>query len=100
MSTIKSPFMLNPGPIEILENHQRKYWHAWLKVEVEVHGVRYQVLIDPTIAQFSLDITEDIAVWHNHMPGYEEAMKNYEPIDIITGSDAATHTFCNMFSYE
>ena len=100
VSTTKDPFVLNPGPIEILGNQRRKYLHAWMKIVVEVHGERLQMLVDPTIAQFSLDITEDIAVWHNKIPGNEEAMEEYETHTIITRKDAATHTFCDMFSYE
>ena len=92
--------MLNPGPVETSGNC-RKYWHAWMKAEVEVQGKRHMVLIDPTIAQFSDDINEDIAVWHERMPGYSEAMEKYEATGVIQGEAAAKQAFCNLrFSYE
>ena len=79
----------------------RKYWHVLMMAKVqEVQGKRHLVLIDPTIAQFSDDINEDIAVWHERMPGYSEAMEKYEATGDIQGEAAAKHAFCNLFSYE
>ena len=78
----------------------RKYWHVWMLAEVEVQGKRHRVLIDLTIVQFS-DISEDIAVWHERMPGYSEAMEKYEATGVIQGEAAAKQAFCNLrFSYE
>ena len=72
--------MLSQGPMETSGNI-RKYWHVWM--------------------QASDDISEDIAVWHELMPGYSEAMEKYEAVGVIQGEAAAKHSFCNIrFSYE
>ena len=74
------------------------YGHAWLQVVVRVKGKDHTVLIDPTIAMFSADIHEDIAVWHERMPGFKEALIKYEPTyGGIQGVEMAKDTFCSAF---
>ena len=96
----EGPICAESGPCRDVRKPPQILWHAWMTAEVEVQGKRHLVLIDPTIALFSDDISEDIAVWHERMPGYSEAMEKYEATEVIQGEAAAKQAFCNLFSYE
>ena len=75
----EDPYMLNPGTT-LKAGNLRLYPHNWLEVNVVLQDKRHTVvLIDPTISQFSEDISEDIAVWYESMPGYDDAIEKYWP---------------------
>ena len=90
--------MLNPGPTPKIGD-MRFYPHNWLRVNVLLPDRSHSfVFIDPTIAQFSEDIGEDIAVWHESMPGFEEAMEKYMPHgDLGAGVSVASQLFKDVY---
>ena len=100
VSLHQPPVFLNSGPIEI-EGNLRKYDHVWLHVKVEAQGEEYDVLIDPTIAQFDMWFQDGTAVWHKYKTRWREAISKYDlQHGCIQGVSAATQIFCDLFVHE
>ena len=93
--------MLNPGTT-LKAGNLRLYPHNWLEVNVVLQDKRHTVvLIDPTISQFSEDISEDIAVWYESMPGYDDAIEKYWPGEHLeAGEDAGSEQFKQIYEHK